>query len=149
MAATDGAAAEATSPEAFLAGSELGFAAYRWICERVPAAKVNVTKSQVSFRARRAFAWLWRPRMYLGARGAEVVLSIALPRRDPSPRWKKVVQPSPRTWMHHLELTHADELDMEIEQWLREAAAATTAASGNAADPARMPPATQARRNSA
>jgi hypothetical protein len=67
--------------------------------------------------------------MYLGARGAEVVLSIALPRAVASPRWKEVVRPSPRTWMHHLELSSVEQLDEEVQGWLREAAAAAGAAS--------------------
>ena len=115
-------AGRATGPEAFLEGSGPGLAVYRRVLEIVPGAEVRVTKSQVAFRGRRAFAWLWRPRMYLGRRGAEIVLSIALPREDASPRWKEVVHPSPRTWMHHLELSSIEEFDDEVAGWLREAA---------------------------
>ena len=121
--------AGATGPEAFLEGSGLGLAAYRRVLEVVPGAEPRVTRSQIAFRARRAFAWLWRPRMYLGRRGAEMVLSIALPREDASPRWKEVVNPSPRTWMHHLELSTIEELDDQVAGWLREAADAAGAAS--------------------
>ena len=110
--------------EAFLEGSALGLAVLRYVRGVIPDAEVRVTKSQIAFRRRRAFAWLWRPRMYLGARGAEIVLSIALPREDPSARWKQVVRPSSRTWMHHLEVASVDELDPQLEGWLREAAAA-------------------------
>jgi hypothetical protein len=119
----------ATGPEAFLEGSGLGLAVYRRILELVPGAEPRVTKSQIAFRGRRAFAWLWRPRMYLGGRGAEIVLSIALPREDASPRWKEVVHPSPRTWMHHLELARIEEVDAAVEAWLHEAAGAAGAPS--------------------
>jgi hypothetical protein len=108
-------------PAAFLEGSGLGLAVYRRVLEIVPEAEIRVTKSQIAFRRRRGFAWLWRPRMYLGRRGAEIVLSMALPREDASPRWKEVVHPSPRTWMHHLELTSVDQVDREVRDWLREA----------------------------
>jgi hypothetical protein len=114
--------------EAFLEGSGPGLAVFRRFRELLPDAAVRVTKSQVAFRARRGFAWLWRPRMYVGARGAEIVLSVALSRQDPSPRWKEVVHPSPHTWMHHLELASVEEIDPEVENWLREAAAAASPA---------------------
>jgi hypothetical protein len=113
-----------TEVEAFLEGSALGLAVYRRVRVILPDADVRVTKSQIAFRGRRGFAWLWRPRQYIGARGAEIVLSVALPREIRSPRWKEVVHPSPRTWMHHLELATVDEFDAEVEAWLREASAA-------------------------
>jgi hypothetical protein len=122
-------ARQPTGPEAFLEGSGLGLAVYRRVLEIVPGAEVRVTKSQIAFRGRRAFAWLWRPRMYLGRRGAEIVLSVALPRQDPSPRWKEVVHPSSQTWMHHLELASIEEVDAEVEAWLRDAAGAAGASS--------------------
>jgi hypothetical protein len=50
------------------------------------------------------------------------VLSIALGRRDPSPRWKEVVHPSRRHWIHHLEVSDVDAIDDEVVGWLREAA---------------------------
>ena len=122
MAATD-AAGTAIDPEAFFEGSELGVAVYRWARALVPDAEVRVTRSQVALRRGRGFAWLWRPRMYLGRRGAEIALSMALPRKDPSPRWKEIVHPGPRTWMHHLEVAELDQLDDEVVAWLLEAAA--------------------------
>jgi hypothetical protein len=51
-----------------------------------------------------------------------VVLSIALGRHDPSPRWKEVVHPSPKQWMHHLEVRTVADLDDEVAAWLHEAA---------------------------
>ena len=117
------------SPEAFLEGSGLGIAVFERLRGLLPDADVRVTRSQIAFRQRRAFAWLWRPRRWLGRRAAEIVLSVGLPRRDVSPRWKEVVQPTPRLWMHHLELGSVDEVDDEVAGWLREAAdhAANTA----------------------
>ncbi|HEY8699693.1 MAG TPA: DUF5655 domain-containing protein [Arthrobacter sp.] len=49
------------------------------------------------------------------------ILSIALPRRVESPRFKEIVHPSPNIWMHHLELLTPDQLDAEVAEWLREA----------------------------
>jgi len=85
------------------------------------AADVRVTRSQVAYRRRRAFAWTWLPGRWLRRPGAEVVLSVSLPRRDDSARWKEVVNPAPGRWMHHLEIRAAADLDDEVAAWLAEA----------------------------
>ncbi|GGB78346.1 hypothetical protein N798_03110 [Knoellia flava TL1] len=78
---------------------------------------VRVTRSQVAFRRRVAFAWLWRPAQYVRSE-VPAVLSIGLATRDTSPRWKEVVQPSPGRWMHHLELSRPEEVDDDVRDWL-------------------------------
>jgi hypothetical protein len=119
------AGAGATDPaEAFFAGHPLGVAAYRWvwsITARLGSVSARVSRSQVAFRRRRGFAWLWRPGRWLANPDAEVVLSVALDRHDPSPRFKEVVHPAPQVWMHHLEIRSMADLDAETEAWLREA----------------------------
>lgn len=85
--------------------------------------EVRVSRSQVAFRRRTGFAYLWRPGQYV-ASDVPAVLSIALPREDASPRWKEVVHPSARTWMHHLELRAPGDVDAEVRAWLGEAYAA-------------------------
>lgn len=98
------------------------------ICARIAAtiaaigaADVRVSKSQVAFRRGRGFAYVWRPDMYLRPAGVPAVLSIALPRRLGSRRFKSVVHPSRRVWMHHIELHDESEVDDEIAHWLRDA----------------------------
>lgn len=81
---------------------------------------VRVTRSQVAFRRRRGFAWLWRPGKYVRS-DVPAVLSVALPHRDGSPRWKEVVHPSSSIWMHHLELSSPEDVDDEVHGWLRTA----------------------------
>ena len=83
--------------------------------------ELRVTKSQVAFRRRRAFAWAWMPGKILRGRTAPLVLSVALPERDPSPRWKQVVEPAPGRFMHHLELYTTADLDEQVAVWLRRA----------------------------
>ncbi|HWS58354.1 MAG TPA: DUF5655 domain-containing protein [Actinotalea sp.] len=82
----------------------------------------RVTVSQVAFRRARGFAFLWRPDQYLHGDHAPVVLTVALGRRDRSPRWKEVVHPSERQWIHHLEVRDVAEIDDEVLGWLAEAA---------------------------
>jgi len=83
---------------------------------------VRVSKSQVAFRLRRGFAYLWMPGQYLRHPDAEVVLSLSLGRHDDSPRWKEVAHPSARHWIHHLEVRDLADIDDEVAGWLREAA---------------------------
>ncbi|GAB2673842.1 DUF5655 domain-containing protein [Thalassiella azotivora] len=78
----------------------------------------RVGRSQVAFYRERGFAYLWRPGQYLRSPSAELVLSLALPEEVDSPRFKQVVRPSPRHWMHHLELRHVDDVDAEVRGWL-------------------------------
>ena len=57
--------------------------------------ELRVTKSQVAFRWRIAFAWAWMPGQYLRRKVAPLVLTLSLRRRDASPRWKEIVGPTP------------------------------------------------------
>lgn len=110
--------------EAWFADSPLGLEIHRRVLALLAplgTPGIRVTKTQVAFRGRRAFAWIWLPGTWLRRPQAEVVLSVALPRRDASPRWKEVVRPSPRAWMHHLEIRDVADLDDEVAAWLKEA----------------------------
>jgi hypothetical protein len=86
--------------------------------------EVRVTRSQVAYRRRRGFAYLWVPGQYLRGERPPAVLSVALPRLDASPRWKQVAHPAPTVWMHHLEVRAIEDLDEEVRDRLVEAAAA-------------------------
>jgi hypothetical protein len=46
---------------------------------------------------------------------------LGLRHRDESPRWKEVSEPSRGRFVHHLELRSIDDVDDEVEAWLREA----------------------------
>jgi hypothetical protein len=119
------AASSTASPQAFFSDHPLGLAVFkrvRAITESLGPVDVRVSKSQVAFRRRRGFAYLWLPGMYLARPDAAVVLSVAVRHQIESPRWKQVVEPSPGQWMHHLEITDVSELDEEVSGWLREAA---------------------------
>ena len=94
----------------------------RTVIEAMGPVDIRTTKSQVAFRRTRGFAYLWRPGQYVSRASVDVVLTIALGRHDPSPRFKEVAHPSPRHWMHHLEIGDPADIDAEVVTWLREAA---------------------------
>ncbi len=113
------------APEAFFAGRPLARAVFDAVRDRLGAigpVEVRVSRSQVAFRRRRGFAFLWLPGQYLPRADAEVVLSLGLDHRDPSARFKEVVHPAPGVWLHHLEIRALDEVDDEVGRWLAEAA---------------------------
>jgi len=83
-------------------------------------ATVTVAKSQVAFRRRTGFAYVWRPGQYIDS-DVPAVLSIALPYEARSDRFKEVVHPSRDVWMHHIELHEASQIDDEVREWLAEA----------------------------
>jgi hypothetical protein len=113
------------------------FEALHAAVDAIGPAALRVTKSQVTFRRRPeavtgrslgaapgrtiAFAWAWMPDVYLGPGHAPLVLTLALRRRDPSPRWKQIVEPIPGRFTHHLELYSADAIDEQVRGWLAEA----------------------------
>jgi hypothetical protein len=111
-----------STPEAVFASSPTGLAIHRRLLAALADldVEVRVTKSQVALRHRTGFAFLWSPGRYVRS-DVPAVLSIALPERVDSPRFKQVVSPAPHVWMHHLELTGPDDLDDEVVGWLHAA----------------------------
>lgn len=111
------------SPEDLFDGFPRGLAVC-WAVEQAVAAigdaAVVVSKSQVAFRRRRGFAYVWRPGQYVDSE-VPAVLSLALPREVVSHRFKEVVHPSSQVWMHHLELDDAAQVDNQVRAWLQEA----------------------------
>ena len=83
--------------------------------------EIAVTKSQIAFRRNKPFAWVWRPEQYLRRKAAPLVLTLSFRHRDPSPRWKQIVEPAPGRFTHHLELYSFEEIDEEVKEWLRSA----------------------------
>ncbi|MBL8057876.1 MAG: hypothetical protein JNK29_14325 [Anaerolineales bacterium] len=116
-----------TTLEAYFSGQPESlalFEAVRALIAEIGPAALRVTKSQIAFRRRTAFAWVWRPGLYLRGRGAPLVLTLSFRYRHPSPRWKQIVEAAPRRFTHHLEVHTAADLDLEVRQWLRDAWAA-------------------------
>jgi hypothetical protein len=114
---------EVSTPEEVFRDSPEGLQLYREVyrlLEAMVPVSVQTTKSQIAFRHRRAFAYVWNPVRYIRS-NVPAVLSIGLPRRLHSDRFKEIVHPSPSVWLHHMELRSAADLDAEVAGWLREA----------------------------
>jgi hypothetical protein len=112
-----------TTPDEFFSGEEASLIIYRNLFADIDVlgpVEVSVTKSQIAFHRRKAFAWVWIPGKYLHGKTAPLVLSVALRRKDTSKRWKQVVEPKPGRFMHHLELFASEEIDDEVRAWLQE-----------------------------
>ncbi len=98
-------------PERLFAERPAAYQAYRVVhgmLEAVGPFTVRSTKSQLAFRRRRGFAYLWLPVSWARAPGVEVVLSMTLGRHDESLRWKQVAHPARDIWMHHLEVLRGE-----------------------------------------
>jgi hypothetical protein len=87
------------------------------VVSSIGPAEVRVTKSQIAFRRRRGFAYVWRPAQYLNS-DVPAVLSFAFPRELQSPRFKEVVHAAPKIWMHHIELRNRRQVDAQVRGWL-------------------------------
>lgn len=115
---------EEPGPDGFFAGHPDGLAIFGAVADAVAGLDdglvPEVQKSQIAFRRRRGFAYVWRPGQYVASQ-VPAVLSLALSHPLSSPRIKAIAHPSPRVWMHHVELTGADQVDDEVRGWLREA----------------------------
>jgi predicted transport protein len=114
---------DAHTPEQLFDGFPASLALYDVVREAVVAigdVSVRVTKSQVAFRRRRGFAYVWRPGQYV-RNDVPVVLSIALPHELTSDRVASVVHPATDVWMHHVELRRSEQVDDELRGWLAEA----------------------------
>ena len=83
--------------------------------------ETKVSKSQICFRREKAFAWVWMPGKYLHRKVAPLVVTFVFDHRDPSPRWKEVVEPAPGHFTHHLELLSLNDIDGQVDGWFREA----------------------------
>ena len=108
----------------FFEGQELPrqlFEALREAMAAIGPTEVRVTKSQIAFYRRKAFAWAWIPGNYLHGKIAPLVLTIGFRKRDSSPRWKEIIEPYPGRFTHHLELYSVDDIDNQVREWLRSA----------------------------
>jgi hypothetical protein len=112
------------TPDDYFGECRLGIDIYAAVCAVLNQCgdfQVRTTKSQVAFRRRRGFAYIWMPGMYLSNPDAKVVLSIGLGHREDSARFKEIAHPATSVWQHHLEIHDVGDIDGEVAAWLGEA----------------------------
>jgi hypothetical protein len=115
---------ERTDLDAFFQGYDASrpiFDALHSAIQAIGPAEIRVTKSQIAFRRRRAFAWAWVPDRYLRSGHTPLVLTLSFNQRIDSPRWKEIVEPAPGRFTHHLELYAEAAIDEEVRRWLQAA----------------------------
>jgi hypothetical protein len=111
-------------PELILAGDEQTRELYIAVLQavkRLGKLGVRVGKSQIAFWRRRSFAAVWVPGQYLRGKTAPLVLTLYLPFRHPSARFKQIVEPAEGRFTHHLELWEPADVDDEVLGWLSQA----------------------------
>ncbi len=84
-------------------------------------AEMRVQQSQIAFLRNKGFAYICLPHKHEPGKALPLILSISLRRRDPSPRWKKVVSLPSNSCTHYMELFSPNEVDEEVCGWLQEA----------------------------
>ena len=91
---------------------------------KVPDARIEVKKTQISFFDRRMFAAVTfapvrkakdRPKLFL-------TITFGLPYRKESDRIDLAVEAYPNRWTHHVMIGTAEEVDKELVSWIVEAA---------------------------
>ncbi len=91
----------------------------------VEGACCRVQKTQISFMKRHMFACVsFAPVLRAKERPARyMVVTLGLARRLESPRVAVATQPYPGRWTHHVVVAEEAEIDEELMDWVKEAAA--------------------------
>ena len=91
----------------------------------VPQATVKVQKTQISFVNRHMFACVSFARVRRRAECPNpcIVVTFGLARRVEALRIEVATEPYPGRWTHHVVVGRAEEIDGELMEWIREAAA--------------------------
>lgn len=91
----------------------------------IPEAAVKVQKTQITFSNRRVFACASLLPVRRAKDRPETCLTVTfgLNRRVDSPRIDAASEPYPGRWTHHVLIASPEEIDSQLMDWLREAAA--------------------------
>lgn len=97
----------------------------RRVTDELADVRIKVQKSQISFYNRHLFACVSfaRVRKKKDCPPAFIVVTLGLNRRLDSPRVEIATEPYPNRWTHHFLISDVGEIDGELMQWVKEAAA--------------------------
>ena len=95
------------------------------ILEQMPDVRIKVQKSQISFYQKHLFACVsfLRVKKKRELPPCYIVVTVGLARRLDSPRVAAATEPYPGRWTHHIVVSDPAEIDAELMDWLKEAAA--------------------------
>ena len=95
------------------------------ILTRIPNVKIKVAKTQITFANRRGFAFASFNPVRKAKERPEVWMTVTfgLSYRKESPRIDVATKPYPNRWTHHVLVGSPEEIDGELMDWIREAAA--------------------------
>ncbi|MBN2013585.1 MAG: hypothetical protein JW778_00245 [Candidatus Altiarchaeota archaeon] len=94
----------------------------RTYIESLGSVEIEAAKTQVSFKRKNRFAWVWLPQTWTKKRPPEsVTLTFSLPRQIKDERIAEAVEPRPRRWTHQIVLEKKSDLDEKVKSWLQEA----------------------------
>jgi hypothetical protein len=111
--------------EDFFAGKPVQLSLFQHIREYIETlgeVRIKISKTQISFAAKRQFAWVWLPMEWDKRRPPGcLVLSFALFRQVADQQVVQAVEPTPGRWMHHVIIQTASDLNDAVRGWLRQA----------------------------
>ena len=95
------------------------------ILAQIPDVKIKVAKTQITFANERVFAFVsFNPCRKAKDRPAVwMTVTFGLGYRKESPRIDVATEPYPGRWTHHVMVGSPEEIDGELMDWIREAAA--------------------------
>ncbi|MGE0058640.1 MAG: DUF5655 domain-containing protein [Dehalococcoidia bacterium] len=84
--------------------------------------RVEPKRTQISFKAKTGFAYVWRPQVW-GIKRPEdsIVLSFDAGRKIEDARIEESTEARPGRWVHHVLIEKKGDLDATVKRWLREA----------------------------
>lgn len=92
------------------------------ILNRFEDVSIEIMKTQITFKTRRGFAYVWLPiRKIKNRPDYYLVLSFDLEKRIESSRIIESVETYKNRWMHHLLVEKPDEINEELMGWIQEA----------------------------
>ena len=95
------------------------------ILAQIPDVKIKVSKTQITFANQRGFAFVSFNPVRKAKERLEVWMTVTfgLSYRKESPRIDVATEPYPNRWTHHVMVGSPEEIDGELMDWIREAAA--------------------------
>lgn len=98
------------------------------ILAEIPDVKIKVSKTQISFSKKRGFALVSFNPCRKAKERPEVWMTVTfgLGCQKVSPRIDVATEPYPNRWTHHVMVGCVEEIDVELIDWMKEAAEFST-----------------------